>query len=256
MATARNNLASNLAAFGRLDEALVIAREARDIGLRFGARASAEWPAMQVVQIKMVMGDPAALAEADGLLTAVNPSSQVHMGLVIAKGNLLAELGHFAEATPLVEEGLAVARLARDAQAVSPALGAKLALHILAGEKPQANEVADEFIAHPSYFEPSFIGDIALHLVELGRESDWLAASRDFRQTPWTLAGNAAAEGDFVHAAHLYDEIGARPRAAWARLLAAERGDLAQLETARALFAAARAMPFLARCDAVLAASA
>jgi hypothetical protein len=43
---------------------------------------------------------------------------------------------------------------------------------------------------------------------------------------------------------------------AWARLLAAERGDLSQLEPARAYFAAEQAAPFLRRCDAVLAASA
>jgi hypothetical protein len=54
----------------------------------------------------------------------------------------------------------------------------------------------------------------------------------------------------------LYDEIGDRLSGAWARLLAAERGDLAQLEPARAFFTNLGAEPFLARCDAVLAASA
>jgi len=44
--------------------------------------------------------------------------------------------------------------------------------------------------------------------------------------------------------------------AAWARLLGAERGDLSQLEPARAFFEAERAAPFLRRCEAVLAASA
>ena len=54
----------------------------------------------------------------------------------------------------------------------------------------------------------------------------------------------------------MYDEIGALLSAAWARLLAAERGDLAQLEPARAFFANLGAAPFLARCDAALSASA
>jgi hypothetical protein len=256
MATARNNLASNLAAFGRVNESLITCQEARDIGLRFGNRAAAVWPAMQAVQIKSIQGDPAALAEADALLSETNPSSQVHNGLITGKGNILAILGRFAEAESLIEEGLASSRLARDAQAVVPALGAKLTLHILAGQRDEANAVADEFVADGHYLEPTFIGDIALQLVELGREADWLACSPQFRRTPWTEAGNAAAGGDFARAADLYDEIGAHLSAAWARLLAAERGDIAQLDRACTFFARLGAKPFLARCDAVLAASA
>jgi class 3 adenylate cyclase len=256
MATARNNLASSLAAFGRVNESLVAAQEARDIGLRFGSRASAQWPAMQAVQLKMIQGDPAALAEADELLEELNPSSLAHMALTTTKGSILATLGRFSAAEPLIEEGLAGARVARDAQAVVPALGAKLTLHILAGQREEANAVADEFAANPSYLEPTYIGEITLQLAELGREADWLACSPQFRRTPWVDAGNAVAEGDFAHAAAVYDEIGAYLSAAWARLLAAERGDLAQLDRARSFFAGLDAAPFLARCDAVLAASA
>jgi hypothetical protein len=230
--------------------------EARDLGLRFGSRAAAQWPAMQLVQNKMVHGDPTALSDAEELLREVSPDSQVHLGLVSAKGNILATLGRFAEAEPLIEEGLAGARLALDAQAMTPSLAAKLTLLVLSGRREEANAVADEFVAKPSYLEPSFNGDIALQLIELGRAADWLAASPGFRRTPWTEAGNAAAAGDFARAAELYDEIGALVASAWARLLAAERGDLAQLESARAFFAGLGAAPFLARCDAVLAASA
>ena len=147
MATARNNLASNLASFGRVNESLVTAQEARDIGLRFGNRAAAQWPAMQAVKLAMIQGDPTALADADELLREVNPSSLVHIALTAAKGNMLALLGRFAEAEPLIEEGLAGSRLARDAQAVVPALGGKLTLHVLAGERDEANAVADEFVA-------------------------------------------------------------------------------------------------------------
>jgi hypothetical protein len=209
MATARNNLASNLAAFGLVRESLVAAQEARDIGLRFGNRAAAQWPAMQSVQIKILLGDATALAEAEALLAEANPTSQVHNGLVTAKGNMLAMLGRFSEAEPLIAEGLATARLARDAQAVVPALAAKLTLHVLAGQRNEANAVAEEFVANPSYLEPSFVGDIALQLVELGREADWLAVSRQFRRTPWAEAGDAAAGGDLPRAAEIYDEIGA-----------------------------------------------
>jgi hypothetical protein len=50
--------------------------------------------------------------------------------------------------------------------------------------------------------------------------------------------------------------VGAAFPEAWARLLAAERGDLSQLEPAREFFTAEAATPFIRRCEAVLAASA
>ena len=64
------------------------------------------------------------------------------------------------------------------------------------------------------------------------------------------------AAGEFVRAARLYNEMGAHFSEAWALLLAAEHGDLVQLEGARSFFARLDAKPFLARCDALLAASA
>jgi class 3 adenylate cyclase len=256
MATARNNLASQLASFGRIREAMVVCQEARDLGMRFGSLAAGQWPAMQLVQIKMIHGDPTALADAEELLEQASPSSQVHLGLLTASGNMLAALGRFAEAEPRIEDGLAGARLARDAQAVAPALSAKLSFLVVAGRREETVAVVDELLATPRYLEPSFVGDVALQLIELGREQDWLAAAPSFRPTPWKDASIAAATGDLVRAAELYDEIGALFSAAWARLVAAERGDLAQLEPARAFFERLGAVPFLRRCDAVLAASA
>jgi hypothetical protein len=99
-------------------------------------------------------------------------------------------------------------------------------------------------------------GDTPFVLIELGREADWLAATEGLPATRWDEAGLAAARGDLVTAAEKYAEIGARFMEAWARLLAAERGEIAQLEPARAYFSSVGATPFLARCDAVLAASA
>ena len=256
MATSRNNLASVLGGVGRLREALAICEEARDVGLRFGSVAAAQWPAMQIAVNKMVMGDLGALAEAEEQLQQVSPDSQVHNGLTYVRGNILAVLGRFAEAEPLIEEGLAGARLARDAQAVAPALAAKLVLSILLGRTDEAEAVVDEFVANPTYLDPTFAGDIALPLVELRREKDWLAASSVFRQTIWVEAGTAAVKGDLVGAADLYHEIGALFSEAWARLLAAEHGDLSQLEAARTFFTGVGAKPFVERCDAVLAASA
>jgi class 3 adenylate cyclase/tetratricopeptide (TPR) repeat protein len=256
MATGRNNLASVLATFARVRDAAVASREAVDVAMKFGSLGSAQFPAMQLVLNKIVLGDPTALADADELLDQVSPGSVVHVGLVYYKGHALARLGRFAEAEPLIEEGLAAARQLGDAQAVVPGLITKLSLLIFSGRIDEANAVVDEFVSTPGYLEPDFFGEIALHLVEVGREADWLAAEPQFRRTLWVEAGTAVVRGDLVRAAELYEEIGALFSAAWSRLLAAERGDLAQLEVGRAFFAGYGAVPFLARCDAVLAASA
>ena len=255
MATARNNLASVLTSLGRLREGTAIVREAHEVGLRFGSIAAAQWPAMQIIVDKMMAGDPTALADAEEMLSQVTPGSQVHNGLLFVRGYVLTALGRFDEAEPVIEASLAGARLAGDSQAVAPSLTAKLVLLLLTGRRDEANAVADEIVANPSYFDPTAAGDIALPLVELGREHDWLSAPR-FRATAWADAGTAAVAGDLLRAAEVYGTIGAAFSEAWARLLAAEHGDLSQLETARAFFAEYGATPFLRRCEAVLAASA
>jgi tetratricopeptide (TPR) repeat protein len=256
MATARNNLASVLATFGRVRETAGVCVEAVDIGMRFGNLGSTQFPAMQLIQNKVVLGDPTALGDGEELLEQASPNSVVRLGVAGLLGSVYAALGRFAEAEPLIEESLAAARLARDAQAVMPALVAKLSLLVFSGRSAEANAVADELVSTPEFFDPSFFGEISLHLAELGREKDWLAAEPQFRRTPWTEVGTAVATGEFVRAAELYEAIGAEFSEAWACLLAAERGDISQLEPARAFFASFGAAPFLARCDAVMAASA
>jgi hypothetical protein len=64
------------------------------------------------------------------------------------------------------------------------------------------------------------------------------------------------AAGEPAEAATVYAEIGTGLCEAWTRLLAAEQGDLAQLEPARAYFEREGATLFLRRCDALLPASA
>src|SRR5205085_2090616 len=124
------------------------------------------------------------------------------------------------------------------------------------GNRGEANEVLDEIFSDPRLLDPSLAWNAALMTVELGREAEYLAADPSFRESLWADAGRAACNGDLARAAEIYDDIGASLYAAWARLLAAERGDLGELGPARAFFAAVDARPFLALCDAVLAASA
>ena len=99
--------------------------------------------------------------------------------------------------------------------------------------------------------------ELLLILVERARIEKWVAAIGDsFPESNWVKAGMAAATGDLAGAAEIYRGMGMSFLEAWARLIAADRGDLTQLEPARAFFAEVGATPFVRRCEAVLAASA
>ena len=93
-------------------------------------------------------------------------------------------------------------------------------------------------------------------MVDIGRMDEFLAVTDLPPNSTWMRAAEMLARGHLVEAAEAFAAIGMRFGEAWVRLIAAERGDLSQLEPSRAFFAAERAAPFLRRCEAVLAASA
>ena len=88
------------------------------------------------------------------------------------------------------------------------------------------------------------------------RADDYLRASEGMSGHLWMEAGRASTSGDLIGGSEIYGRIGARFPEAWARLLAAERGDTSRLEDALAYFEEQRAMPYVQRCRALLQASA
>ena len=98
--------------------------------------------------------------------------------------------------------------------------------------------------------------DLSLHLVELGRDDQYLAWVEGSTGHAWLEAGRAAASGDLVRASEIYGSIGSRFAEAWAALLAAERGDTSRLDAALAYFEEQRATPYVQRCRALMQASA
>jgi class 3 adenylate cyclase len=255
--TARNNLASVLNTQGELLEALKISAEAREIGLRFGSASAAQWPAAELIVFTVLAGELAgALAAADELEPQLEEDATVRIQIFWARAWIATARGESELSLTLVTELLERARRIGDPQMVGPTLSLHALALLLTGRHAEAESMANEILADPLLVWVADGGDAALVFVELGREADWLKASEKLPPTRWREAGRAVASGEFVAAAEAYAAIGARFMEAWARLLAAERGDLAQLELARAFFTAAGAKPFLARCDAVLAASA
>jgi class 3 adenylate cyclase len=257
MGTARNNLASVLAGQGALREAITIVTEARNVGLRMGSASAAQWPAAELIILTVLAGDLAgALSLADALEPELEEGALVRNLIIWARASIAAARGESEQALALAAEALKRARRIGDPQTLRPALSVSALALLSAGRRPEAELVAGEILADPTLVATVEDYDTPLLFVELGRGADWLAANEGVSPSRWGETGLVAARGDLVAAAEMYATMGARFAEAWARLLAAERGDLAQLEPARAVFAEVGAKPFLARCDAVMAASA
>ena len=99
--------------------------------------------------------------------------------------------------------------------------------------------------------------DLPLLLAEHGRGTDYAAAAEHLRDSgSGRMRRRRPPRGEFAHAAALYGAIGAPFHEAWAHLLAAENGENADLESARAYFARQERDVYLRRCEALIPASA
>ena len=181
------------------------------------------------------------------------------MRVCIAFG--LVAAGQNDQALDQSERGLAHGREVADAQSLCSAILVRAFALTSAGREKESAQLLDELLASATmmrFFH--WIALLPLLLVEAGRGSDFVAACDPVPFTsPWRTAAVAAAQGDLVAAADEYERIGSKFVEAWARLLAAEAGCPAsdvQLAQAQAYFERIGAVPYLRRCQALLAASA
>jgi class 3 adenylate cyclase/tetratricopeptide (TPR) repeat protein len=259
MATSRNNRGAVLSGLGRLSEALAAWQDAVEVSWAVGHAAGAQWPEMAIVVHLLPGGDlERIVALADDLESRVSEGTQINNALAVARGWVLAVRGDTDEALRVLEQAVTTARSIRDAQAIAPALDALAFALAIAGREAEMLEVLEELLSTPRYVDPAnAVAVVVLLLAERGMADRWLAATDErYQGSAWITAGEAVAAGELVAAAEQYGNIGASFLEAWARLIAAERGDLSQLEPARAFFAAKGMTPFVGRSDAVLAASA
>jgi class 3 adenylate cyclase/tetratricopeptide (TPR) repeat protein len=255
-AKALNNLMQTCMWAGRLDEAERSLWTHREISRRYGLTAALRWTA----------GDDAYVATARGQLRHVEE-------LVADALANLAESNQFERTANRACRS--IARAARgDLQGAmedsdisyAEALGSgdpkllavcsdRAVVLFLAGRTDEALDAIDELLREPRALDPSAFA--VLVAAELGRPDRIQTLHARFpEQNLWRRAAIALAEGEPARAAEIYAEIGCRFAESWARLLAAERGDLPQLEPARAYFEQEGATAFLRRCDTLLSASA
>ncbi len=263
---AYNNLSNMHWRLGQLDAASECRRQARLADERFGYAAGLRWLVGEDMLDHDLRGEwDEALALADSVIAAAAESPHYHEGPArITRAEILLGRGDVDGALVDSERGLALAREAKDAQVLGPALLSRARVLVGAARQQEADGLLVELLRDPDLAD-CFQHQLPLLLTELGRGREYLATLGDEQPaTPWLEAGRAAASGDLRRAAAVYEEIGARAAEAQARLLLAEaliaerRRAEADAELARALayFRSVRATAYTSRGEELLAASA
>jgi hypothetical protein len=165
--------------------------------------------------------------------------------------------------------GLERARVGKDPQVLWPSLS--FAARVLAAEDAnEAYALAHEVLSTWKQSGQAsggceWLSSVAVVFDRLGKRDELVAALPHAKvTTPWLEAASAYAAGDFTRSAEIYEETGAGPDAAYARLRAAEsfaeqgrRAETdAELESALAFWRAAGATAYVRQGEALLAESA
>jgi tetratricopeptide (TPR) repeat protein len=256
LVTGMNNFANVLWEVGRLSDASTRLQEARTLAERYGLTGLLRWNDAELVYAAYFEGElDAVIEEATSILDkGLGSAAYQERPLVATRACALLAQGRVDEALADAERALAGFREAgSDAQVASIILTTAARCLRGAGRPGEAEPLLEEVLSG----EPDDMTfDLPLELAELGRGDDYAAANEGRTGHAWLEAGRAAASGELARASEIYGSIGARFPAAWAALLAAERGDTSRLDAALAYFEEQHATPYVQRCRALMQASA
>jgi class 3 adenylate cyclase len=251
-----NNLANLLWAVGRLDEGTVRIRECRAHCERYGFASALRWNDAELILDAYYRGELAELIElADSFLEHAGEGvGYQERSTRITRAMALLARGQVDAAVADSERGLASFRASGPDAQLAPFILTTTSMAARAdGRTADADRLLAEVLEQPL---GETVYELPLYLVELDRGDDYLRLVDGRRGYVWQEAGEAAASGDLVRASEIYGAFGSRFAAAWAGLLAAERGDTSRLDAALAYFEEQHATPYIARCRALMQASA
>jgi class 3 adenylate cyclase len=258
--TGRNNLMNLLWSIGRLDEAGIQLRRHRETVERHGLATFLAWNDAETTYDAYLRGDYVEMAARAERFLAEHAARAAFQ--IAPQTNVLAHwcavTGRVRAAVEHSERGLTGSRELGEPQILSLALLARAHALAAAGRGTDADALIDELLAEQRFFAYAFwLAPLPLLLADRGRGAEVVRPLEAAKQrTRWVDAGIAVGEGRFADAADIYGRIGSRFVEAWARLLAAEAGDVAGLAGVEAYFRTIGAAPFLRRCEALAAASA
>jgi class 3 adenylate cyclase/tetratricopeptide (TPR) repeat protein len=224
-----NNLFAAYVMLGELDRAAAAVDAGLEASDRFGGLgANARWLRFERVGIAYwsgVWGE--ALDVIEKMLAEVGDAHALSRWCFEYRGRIRLARGDVAGAVDDAEKSLTLGREAKDPQTLLPALSfAALAL-LANGRHEKAAAVTDELVDLEPLAAASgnnAFADLPWILRALGRTEELLAALERVKvRTPWIDAVAGIACADFVGAADIYADMGARPHEAFARLRAAEQ---------------------------------
>jgi tetratricopeptide (TPR) repeat protein len=256
LVTGLNNLANVLWEVGRLADGSARIHEARVLAERYGLTGLLRWNDAELVYDAYFRGEVNTIVEdATKLLEeGLGSAAYQERPLIATRAWALLIQGRTEEAVADAERALAGLRETwGDEQVASSILTVAAKSFRVAGRAGEADALLEEVLSG-SRDDTAY--DVPLELAELGRGDEYLAATDGAVGHLWLEAGRAAASGELAGASDLYGSFGARFPAAWAALLAAERGDTSRLDPALAYFEEQHATPYVQRCRALMQASA
>jgi class 3 adenylate cyclase/tetratricopeptide (TPR) repeat protein len=226
-----SNFSVALMSFGDLSRSAEVAREGLAQAERFGVTAHARWLRGTNVFREHMLGNwDEAIREADAFLEEarsrgghyLEPGCHTVRAFVeLARGELAGALEDSAAA-------VALARQRTDPQVVHPNLAARALLLQETGRENEAAEIAEELLAlwelAPDEALLHGAPDLALMLSRVAWEGRLkpLIEKRTQLNLPWIDVTLAFCDRQFVRAAEMWAEMGARTGEAYARLRAAE----------------------------------
>ena len=268
LARGLNNLAHHLLNRGQVADAEPVIEDLISAAREFGGDWI-RWAKDKKLSLSYFLGhwDEAQLL-ADDLIGEIDQglSHYLEGEWRMYRGRMRLARGSRAEAIEDATLGLAAAREAGDPQIVAPVVAWNARL---LGSGPEAEALFDEFMdlwlsAASVLGAATGIPDGAVAAFALGRQQQFIDAAESIGGGPWLQAGIAYASGELSRAAEIFDEIGARPEEAHARLAAAsqlvEAGQRSraqsELQQALAFWRSVDATAYVREGEALLAASA
>jgi tetratricopeptide (TPR) repeat protein len=272
LSRAKGNLASHLWLRGSLAEADLLWEEAHADTGRYGQVGFGRWMIGIKADKKYALGRwDEALALAEPFIADVEAGAPHYLAPQAYLTRAFIGLARGDNATILsdAERALTLARRAKDPQILYLTLAG--AAHVLreSGDRPAADELADEFLAPIAAgdglgFSIVWVHVLSWTLTEGGRGPELAVALCRHAANPWVRAAIAFAEGDPAGAAEICSDMGVLTEEAYARLAAArlltEQGRRAaaddQLRRALGFYRSVGAKRYVQEGEALLAASA
>ena len=226
------NLASTVGELGELTRSAELHEEGLREAERFGGGGlgAVRWLRAERIWDEYLTGRwNEAVAHADEFIADVEGGQPHYMEAAVWAVRAMIRLGRGDGPGALAdsERALALGRATQDPQTLYPTLAFQSQTLLALGRRAEAVDVVDELLAllpsRRSGFVSHWTITLAVVLTALGRPGELAAlVEKATVSTRWLDAARAYGAGEFVEAADIHAEIGARSDEAFARLRAAE----------------------------------